>query len=314
MCSGTLHYSWLPEEGLQSCLSPLIALQFLHGSLYPRLRKPFLLDQELPQRLFIDILFPLQFIVISHIWVLEELSRFLKGKVLLLWKDELDFSLSLVLFLAEVQDVFDGTKFLDELVCLDRTNSFDFGGVVATTENAHVDKFIFSQSEVCHNPLSVDFGQRLLFVIEVSDHGRRSENQAICVLSADCVDFSFLAHVAALCFGLAWSLNHRDSHQSQHMHHIFSLFFGNVSGPLLLLQSLRQVANILSFFLLLSCLLLDLSPSQQLSVFLGGSLTVEDPDRLDAIFYKQQGPVEQAEQVSGLIAISISERCEEIGV
>lgn len=314
MSGGTLYDSWLPEEGLQPCLSPLVALQFLHCSLYPRLRKPFLLDQELPQRLFIDILFPLQFIVISHVGVLEELSRFLEGKVLLLRKDELDLALSFVLLLAEVQDVFDGAEFLDELVCLDGTYSFDLRGVVAATEDAHVDKLIFGQSEVCHYSLSVDFGQGLFFVVEVSDHGRRSEDQTICVLRADCVDFPLLAHVAALCFCLAWCLDHRDAHQSQHMHHVFSLLFGNVSGPLLLLQSLSQVANILSFFLLLSRLLLDLSPSQQLAVLLGGSLAVKDPDRLDAIFNKQQGSVEQPEQVASLIAISISERCEEIGV
>ena len=314
MCGGALHHSWLPEEGLQPCLRSLIALQLLHCSFYPRLRKPFLIDQKLPQRLFVDILLPLELVVVCHIGLLEELSRLLVGKVLLLGQDELDLALFLVLLLAEVQDVFDGAEFLDELVGLDGADSFDLGGVVAAAEDAHVDEFIFGQSEVRHNPISVDFSQGLLLVVEVSDHGRRSEDQAICIFRADRVDFAILAHVAALGFGLAWGLDHRNAHQSEHVHHVFSLLLGNVSGSLLLLQCLCKVANIFSLFLLLSCLLLYLSPSQQLSVLLGGSLAVEDPDGLDAIFNEQQRSIEQAQQVSGLVAVGVSEGSEEIGV
>jgi hypothetical protein len=87
-----------------------------------------------------------------------------------------------------------------------------------------------------------------------------------------------------LCFSLARCLDNWNAHQFQHGDDILALFFGNVSGSLLLFQSFGKVSDLLGLLFLLSGLLFDFTSSHKLTVFLCWWFAVEHPNRLETVF------------------------------
>jgi hypothetical protein len=87
-----------------------------------------------------------------------------------------------------------------------------------------------------------------------------------------------------LCFSLARCLDNWNAHQFQHGDDILALFFGNISGSLLLFEGFGKVSDLLGLLFLLSGLLFDLASSHQLAVFLCWRFSIEHPNWLEAVF------------------------------
>ena len=139
----TLHYHWLPEEVFKTCLCPLVALQFFYSAVHPCLSKWFLDTQEFSESIFVEVLVPLQFVIVSYIWFFEQLPGLFKRKIFLLGDHKLYLSVSLVLVFAILENGLDVVEIFDELVSLDWADSFNFGCIVAATQDAHIDELLF---------------------------------------------------------------------------------------------------------------------------------------------------------------------------
>lgn len=96
-------------------------------------------------------------------------------------------------------------------------------------------------------------------MVQIPDHNLRPEHQTISVLCDDGINLAISAHKATLSLGLAWGLDDRHAHESEHGHDVLSLLFGDVGCSLLLLEGLGEVADLLGLLFLLRGLLLDLS-------------------------------------------------------
>ena len=137
---------WLAEKGFQSWLYSFVGLNFLNRSLDSELCKLFFLDQKVPQSFFVNVLFPFEFVILSHFWIFEQWAGFFVRKILFFGNDELWSLWIFVFFFTMLKNIFDWSKFFNKLVSLDWTDSFNFGGIITATKDAHINEFLVSKS------------------------------------------------------------------------------------------------------------------------------------------------------------------------
>lgn len=166
----TLYDSGLTEKSFQTRLSSLSSLKFLYRVSHSIFVKTFLSTKKFFQSLFIDVFLPFQFIFICNMGFVEQFSCFYERKLSLVWNDVASFTLSFIFFFAISNDIFYGVEILDKFVCFDRPNSFNFGRIVASAKNAHINEFFICQLQTFHHGLPCNFSQRFFFVVHISDH------------------------------------------------------------------------------------------------------------------------------------------------
>jgi hypothetical protein len=156
-------------------LGAFVGFQLFYCSIDPAFSEPFLAAKEFPECFLVDVLLPLEFVVVGDLRVLEQLSGFFKGEVLLLGQDEFDLAFPLVLALAVLEYVLDAVELLDEFVGFHWSDPLYFGGVVAAAEYAHVHELLLGQCEVLQYLFPGDFCEWLFFVVYVPYHDLRAK-------------------------------------------------------------------------------------------------------------------------------------------
>lgn len=132
----------------------------------------FLSNKELFESIFVRLV-PLDLslegcLIIFNMWVLEQLSGCLKAEIL----RNLILFLLLGVLIFLVNPLDDGLNILTlfhVLECLDWSNTWDVGCVIAPAKNAKIDKLLLGHVEAFQNLGEFNLKNRLLFAVEASE-------------------------------------------------------------------------------------------------------------------------------------------------